>query len=189
MRPRTLMIAVVLIVIVLSAVTEIVKGQEPLRPLPECVQKMSDAEYQAWAVWQNHHASKHRSGIFSDEDEHTYTTRTTINGSSRRQSQGIVSSFSNKYTGRRNSFMSRDGHRRSNNVISTYEKRYDNPHYVPQKSDMVYNPFVKPVGGVGTPDWDSLMVPTSEGVVPMSQVIPTRPVPLEKLYEQLLKGE
>jgi len=68
--------------------------------------------------------------------------------------------------------------------------RYLNPDYVGPRPLVVYNPWVRSQGNLGTPDWANLFVPCKEGTITMEEVLdllvgPQNP---ERVFKTMMEG-
>lgn len=189
---------------------EITVTEGPVRrPLPEFVQELPAEDYAVWAEWQNRQAAlrAEREARYSYERPYIKTMRTIIesnggrntsrrasgtttrNSSSRGYSKNGHSRRSNSSTTTRNMAMDSRSRNWNTTTAETVPHRYVNPAYTPPGPVAVYNPYVKPEGGVGAPDWSNLFVPCEEGTMTLTEALDEcrGPVSPEKLYRKLLE--
>jgi hypothetical protein len=46
-----------------------------------------------------------------------------------------------------------------------------NPDYVGPGASVVYNPWARPEGGIGTPKWERIFVPVKEGTMTLQEIL------------------
>lgn len=177
-------------------------GQEVTRPLPKLVQNLSDEDYAIWAQWQNRQAERHSEerAKYTQFEHYNYgnrivTSRFNRGSASRRFSNSATahsqvdrnsrSQFTNRH-GSSNTTMNRSG----NSVITAYGVRFLNPDYVGPGITPYYNPWVRPEGGLGTPDWSRIFIPCKEGTITMQEVLDRLGGPMnpEKVFEIMMEG-
>jgi hypothetical protein len=157
-------------------------GQVP-RTLPKFVQGLSDEQYEAWAEWQNAQtlAREH----ITYEPKYLAGSRTTIKHA--RRGSGGIRTGSTWTRNQRRGFAHRGNNSFGTTTADRYTRTYPNPHYAGPPGATLYNPFVRPTGGVGKPDWDNLFVITADGVMTLTEAL-TMPMPPETAFRKLMEG-
>lgn len=177
--------------IVILAATSIAATAQPL---PRVIQNLSDEDYTVWAQWQNRQANRRadEAGDMSWE-KYDYATRVTSDsfsrGSASMQSRS-TSRRNDSRTATRRSSTHANINRRGGATITSRKVRYLNPDYISPRPFVVYNPWVRSKGSLGTPDWANLFVPCKEGTITMEEVLdrlvgPQNP---ERVFKTMMEG-
>lgn len=192
---------------IIIGITSTVSGQTVERPLPKLIQSLSDEDYAVWAAWQNRQATRRAEAEDTKTkwDRYTYAGRVTSNsfsnGSANVRTSGTARTNSTSRPGNAGQTnrsgsrsMSRNSQANTNQkggtTVITDQVRVHNPDYVGPGAVQMYNPYVRPTGGLGSPDWATLFIPCKEGTITMQEVLdrlvgPQRP---EKVFETMMEG-
>jgi hypothetical protein len=197
----------IVIILAILLTSTVVNGQTVARPLPKLIQNLSDEDYAIWAEWQNRQATR-RAEVEDTKtkwDRYTYAGRVVSNsfnrGSTSMSTSGTArtntttrpgSAGKTHRTGSRSMTRSRQGRTNQANgsTVITDQVRRLNPDYAGPGATLMYNPYVRPEGGLGGPDWTTLFIPCKEGTITMQEVLdrltgPQRP---EKVFETMMEG-
>lgn len=185
----------------------IASAQTVDRPLPRLIQNLSDEDYVIWAQWQNRQSVRRAEteDARTRWDRYTYADRVVSNsfsnGSASMQVSGNSRNNSTTRPGKAGNArrsgsrsMTRNSQAYTNQangttIISDQVRRL-NPEYTGPEATLTYNPYVRPEGGLGTPDWAILFIPCKEGTITMQEVLdrltgPQRP---EKVFKIMMEG-
>lgn len=195
-------------IVILVAISITAEAQTVVRPLPLLIQNLSDEDYAIWAQWQNQQASRRSEVLAEDTDwtKYNYADRVVSNSFSRSNATMRTSATSNSAnnsssrsgpgwsnrsgsrSASRNGSASANVNRFGGTAITSYRVRYLNPDYVGPGPVSAYNPWVRPEGGLGTPDWKNIFVPCKKGTVTMQEALDrlTGPQNPEKVFEILM---
>jgi hypothetical protein len=196
-----------ILAILIILTSTVASAQTVARPLPKLIQNLSDEDYIIWAQWQNRQSVR-RAEVEDARtrwDKYDYANRIVSNsfnyGNVNVQTSGTVRSNSStrpgnagqtRRTGSRS--MTRDSqastNQRSGTTVISDQVRRLNPNYAGPGGTLTYNPYVRPKGGLGAPDWAILFVPCKEGTITMQEVLdrltgPQRP---EKVFKIMMEG-
>jgi hypothetical protein len=193
-----------ILIILTSAVAS---AQTADRPLPKLIQNLSDEDYVVWAQWQNRQAERRAEveGEKTQWDRYTYADRVVSNSFSNGSASVRVSGNSRSNStsrpgsaGKSHRSGSRDTTRNSQantnqasgTTVITDQVRMRNPGYVGPGATVTYNPYVRPEGGLGGPDWATLFIPCKEGTITMQEVLDRLigPQRSEKVFETMMEG-
>jgi hypothetical protein len=181
-------------IVILAAIGIAAEAQSVPRPLPRAIQNLSDEDYTVWAQWQNRQASR-RGDEAGDTSwrKYDYATRVTSDsfsrGSASMQSRS-TSKRNDSRTATRNGSTHATVNQRGGTTITSRKIRYLSPDYVGPRPLVVYNPWVRSKGSLGTPDWANLFVPCKEDTITMQEVLdlligPQNP---ERVFKTMMEG-
>jgi hypothetical protein len=196
-----------ILAIIIILTSTVASGQTVERPLPKLIQNLSDEDYAIWAQWQNRQAVRRaeKEDAKTQWDRYTYADRVVSNsfsnGSATVKASGTARSSATTRPGSAGKThrsgsrsMTRNSQANTNQASGTTvisgQVRMRNPDYVGPGATVTYNPYVRPEGGLGTPDWTTLFIPCKEGTITMQEVLdrltgPQRP---EKVFETMMEG-
>ena len=196
-----------IIALIILLASTVASAQTVERPLPKLIQNLSDEDYAIWAQWQNRQAvlRAEAEDVKTEWDRYSYANRVVSNsfsngnvsarvsGNSRSNSTSRPGSAGKSHrSGSRNTTRNSQANTRqaSGTTIISDQVRVRNPDYVGPGATVTYNPYVRPEGGLGPPDWASLFIPCKEGTITMQEVLdrligPQRP---EKVFETMMEG-
>ena len=191
----------ILVTLILVATGTIATAQVP-RPVPQVIKSLSDSDYANWAQWQNRQAVRRaeEDAKRTRWDKYDYASRVASSSFARGNAGTRMSSTSNSNSRSGKHWSSRNATRRGSSsanfnrsggtTITSYQVRYHNPDYVGPGASPFYNPWVRHVKGMGTPDWKAIFVPCKEGTITMQEVLdrlagPQNP---EKVFKIMLEG-
>lgn len=183
-------------ILVVFALVATANAQSAQRPVPQFIESLSDADYATWAQWQNRQSERRSREVSEGLTEPRYnnalrTESSTIgSGGAFTQSQAnsIRRGGASSRTARgRSSFT--QFRRRTDTVTTARTMRYANPSYTGPGPLTTYNPWVRPKGGKGTPDWDRIFVPVKEGTMTVSEVMDrlSGPYSQEKIFTLFIR--
>lgn len=196
-----------ILAILIILTSTLASAQTVERPVPKLIQNLSDEDYAIWAQWQNRQATRRAEveGAKTQWDRYDYADRIVSNsfnrGSTSVRSSGSARTNSTSRPGNAGQ-TSRSGSRsmtrnsqgqtdqNSGTTIISDQVRRLNPDYAGPGATVTYNPYVRPEGGLGTPDWATLFIPCKEGTITMQEVLdrltgPQRP---EKVFKIMMEG-
>jgi len=173
-----------------------------LQPLPKFVQELADDDFQVWTDWQNRQATARAAerGLpdLPELPWRRVIRETTASGATHVSSDIVVSSATRLQSGRSgnrgrggksggNSQTYRAGYAAAGSVRELGPAYYPNPNYTGPGPLTVYNPYCRSAGGIGSPDWDNLFIPTQDGKTrTLGEELQKRgPVDPEALYREL----
>lgn len=181
-------------IVILAAIGITAEAQFASHPLPRVIQNLSDEDYVIWAQWQNRQANR-RADEAGDTSwrKYDYATRVTSDSFSRGSASMQSRSTSRRRDSRtatRNNSTHATINRRGGATITSRKVRSLNPDYVGPRPLVVYNPWVRSQGSLGTPDWANLFVPCKEGTITMQEVLdlligPQNP---ERVFKTMMEG-
>lgn len=195
-----------LVMILLCTLVTLIIGQTitvtpgpALRPLPKFVQELADDDFQVWADWQNRQAAARiAEKSLPDLPELPWrrvSRETTTSGATHVSANTTISSASRLRSGSRgrggrsgdNSQTYGIGYSAADSVRELGSAYYPNPHYTGPGPLTIYNPYCRSAGGIGSPDWDNLFIPTQDGKMrTLGEELQKRgPVDPEVLYREL----
>ena len=196
-----------IIALIILLASTVASAQTVERPLPKLIQNLSDEDYAIWAQWQNRQAvlRAEAEDAKTQWDRYSYADRVVSNsfsngsasvrvsGNSRSNSTSRPGSAGKSHrSGSRNTTRNSQANtnQASGTTIISDQVRVRNPDYVGPGATVTYNPYVRPEGGLGGPDWASLFIPCKEGTITMQEVLdrligPQRP---EKVFETMMEG-
>ena len=178
-------------ILVVFALVATANAQSAMRPVPQFIESLSDADYAIWARWQNRQAERRSKEVSANSAtpryQHGVRLETSQSSSSAASVRSSVRSSrgAGSARGGRSGLTTMRGQSLTTSVTTATPTRYLNPDYAGPGPLTTYNPWTRVKGGKGTPDWDRIFVPVKEGTMTVSEVMDrlSGPYSQEKVFK------